>query len=297
MILITINTVIIADQKPAKSAFFDMLGQLIALCIILILTHTTKGSLIYLGFTLGFAPVIILLFSSIWFYSRHYRLFAPSIRYVRFSFAKDIMSIGIRFFFIQVATIILYQTNNMIIAHIGKPEDVTVFNIAYKYMGIVLMSFSILISPFWSAITEAFIIHDFSWIKTIVKKLRLISLLLIFVVVFLFLISKIAYFVWIGNAVLIPSSVTISTGIYVILLSWVSLNTQILNGTGKITVQLLTYSIGTILHIPLAIFLGKKFGITGVIISASVFCAIIATFSIIQVNMILNQKAKGLWNK
>jgi len=297
MILVTINTIIIADQKPARSALFDMFGQLLALCIIFILIYTTKGSLIYLGLALGFAPVFILLISSIWFYSNQYRSFAPSFRYVRFSYVKDIMSIGIRFFFIQVATIVLYQTNNMIIGHTGTPDDVTTFNIAYKYMGIVLMSFSIFISPFWSAITEAYTIKDFHWIRTKVKKLRFISLLLIIGVVFLYLVSKYVYSFWIGDVVLIPSSVTFVVGIYVILLSWVALNTQILNGTGKITIQILTYSIGTIMHIPLALFLGKKFGIIGVIGSASVFCAIIAIFSIIQVNMIVNQKAKGLWNR
>ncbi|MGA2408201.1 MAG: lipopolysaccharide biosynthesis protein [Bacteroidales bacterium] len=297
MILITINTVIIADQKPAKSDFFNMLGQLLALCIIGILTNTTQGSLIYLGFVLGFAPIFILFISSIWFYAKQFKQFAPSIKYVRFSFAKDIMAIGIKFFFIQIAFIVIYQTNNVIITHIGTPGDVTIFNIAYKYMGIVLMSFSILISPFWSAITEAFTIQDYSWIKTIVKKLRLISYLLIIVVIFLFLVSKFAYSFWIGNSVRIPSSVTFIVGIYIILLCWVSLNTQILNGIGKISIQLITYLLGTILHIPLAIFLGKKLGIVGVIISASIFCAIITTFSIIQVNKILHKKAKGLWNK
>ena len=33
----TINTILIADQKPAKAAFFDMLGQLMALLVIYIL--------------------------------------------------------------------------------------------------------------------------------------------------------------------------------------------------------------------------------------------------------------------
>ena len=297
MVLTTINSVLIANQKPAKSAFFDMLGQLIALCIIGVLTYTTQGSLIYIGFVFGFTPILILVISSFWFYSRQLKPFSPSIKHIKFSYAKDIMSIGIRFFFIQIATIVLYQTNNMIIAHIGKPADVTVFNIAYKYMGIVLMSFSILISPFWSAITEAFTVHDYSWMKSTVKKLRLISLLLIIVVIFLLIVSKFAYNIWIGNAVYIPFAVTLTVGIYIILLCWVSLNTQVLNGTGKITIQLLAYSIGTLLHIPLAIFLGNRLGIIGVIISASIFCVIIFVFSYIQVNMILNKKAKGLWNK
>ena len=46
IVMKTINTVLIADQKPAKAAFFDMLGQLIALLVIFTLTKTTSGSLL-----------------------------------------------------------------------------------------------------------------------------------------------------------------------------------------------------------------------------------------------------------
>ena len=35
IVLKTINTVIIADQKPAKASLFDMLGQLIAFCYVI----------------------------------------------------------------------------------------------------------------------------------------------------------------------------------------------------------------------------------------------------------------------
>jgi len=293
----TISTIITADQKPAKSAFIDMLGQLLSLVIIAILTKSTQGSIINLGLVLGLAPILVLVVSSFWLYSGQYKIVAPSIKHIRFTYAKDILSIGLKFFFIQIAVVVIYQTNNIIITQIGSPIDVTVFNIAYKYMGIILMGFSIIISPYWSAITEAFTMGDYSWMKTSVKKLRIISYLLILAAIALFIVSKYAYHIWLGDVIHIPSTITAMLGIYVLLLCWVSLNTQILNGTGKITLQLISYSFGTIFHIPLAIFLGKKFGTEGVVLSACFFCSIIAILSIIQVNKLLNKRAYGIWNK
>jgi O-antigen/teichoic acid export membrane protein len=76
----------------------------------------------------------------------------------------------------------------------------------------------------------------------------------------------------------------------------VFLNTQILNGIGKIKIQLLTYSLAMIFHIPLAVFLGARLGIVGVALSASFFCSIISVYAIIQVNLLINNKAKGIWN-
>src|ERR1035441_3601330 len=172
IVLKTINTILIADQKPARASFLDMIAQILTLIIIYTLTRTTKGSLLNLGLTLGFAPILIMIISSFWFFHLSYKKYAPSIKYVRFSYAKDIMQLGYRFFIISIAAIVLYQTSNIIIAHLFGPELVTPYNIAYKYFGIITMMFGIIIAPFWSAFTEAWAKKDINWIKMIVKKLQ-----------------------------------------------------------------------------------------------------------------------------
>jgi O-antigen/teichoic acid export membrane protein len=297
MVLKTINTVLIADQKPARASFFDMLAQVITLIIIYVLTITTKGSLINLGLALGSVPVLIFLISSLWFFNGKYRSVAPSLKLIDFSYAKDIIKLGSKFFIIQIAVIVIYQTNNIIITQIGTPMDVTIFNIAYKYLGIALMGFTIVISPYWSAFTEAYVQKDFGWMNSTVKSLRKILYLFFIVLILLVLFSQKMYNMWIGDKVYISYEITISVGVYVLMLIIISLNTQILNGIGKIKIQLLTYSLATIGHIPLALFLGKKLGIIGVIASGSFFYIIISFFAIRQVNLLITDKARGIWNQ
>ena len=297
VVLKTINTIVIADQKPALVGFFDMLGQLLALTIIYYLTKTTQGSLIKIGLTLSFVPLLALLSSSITLYKSKYKAFSPKFKYVDFNYTRDIISLGSKFFIIQIAVIVIYQTNNIIITQIGKPVDVTIFNIAYKYLSVALMGFMIIISPFWSAFTDAYIKKDYAWMKSTLKNLRRISYLIILAIFLLILIAKPVYEFWIGDSVQIPTNVTFFVGIYTILLSIVSLNTQILNGIGKIKIQLLTYSLAIVFHVPVAIFLGQKIGIIGVIISASIFYTIISICSIKQVNLLVSNRAKGIWNE
>lgn len=296
-VLQTISTVVIADQQPYKAAFFDMLGQLFALILLYILTKKITGSLIYLAMAMGVAPLSLLIVASIWFYSKQYRNVTPSIAYVKYSNVKDIMRLGVKFFLIQISVIVLYQTNNIIISQIGKPEDVTVYNIAYKYLGVSISLFAIIISPFWSAFTEAYTKNDYIWMNTTVKKLRIISCLFVVFVFILVSISNYIYQMWIGDLVTVPFAVSLSIGVYCILLNIVSLSTQILNGMGKIKIQLLTYSLAAVFHVPLAIMLGKRIGIAGVILSASIFYSIISIFSIIQVNKLIDNKASGVWNR
>jgi len=98
----TISTVLLADQKPAKSTILDMSGQLIALAVIFILTKTTVGSLLYLGIVFGLIPVVVLIIYSLFSYNNQYRQFSPSLKYIRFSRINDILGLGFKFFDVVV---------------------------------------------------------------------------------------------------------------------------------------------------------------------------------------------------
>ncbi len=235
--------------------------------------------------------------SSFLLYYNTYKEVAPSFRKVDFNYAKDIVGLGSKFFFIQFAVIIIYQTNNIIITQIASPKDVAIFNVAYRYLSIALMSFTIIISPYWSAFTEAYVQEDYTWMKTTVKALRKILFLFIIGLILLVTFSSTAYHLWLGDKIVIPFKITIAVGFYVLMLGIVGLHTQILNGIGKVRIQILTYSLATFAHIPLALFLGKKFDIIGVILSGSFFYLIISFFTVKQVNLLLEKKAVRIWNK
>lgn len=297
IVLKLISTILIADQKPAKSSLIDALGQLGALSIVFILTKTTKGSLINLGLALGATPLIILAISSLWYYNKTYKIFAPSLKFVDFKYAKDILTLGIKFFVIQVAAIVIYQTSNIIIAHTCSPKDVTVYNIAFKYFSVGTMLFTIILTPFWSAVTDAFTIRDFAWIKRLYKKLRHIALIVILLVFIMVLLAPYAYEIWIGDAVNVRTTISFVVAIYIITNIWNALNSTYLNGMGKIQLQLYISIFCMSVNIPLAIFLGKEFGIEGVVLSSVIINVLSAVFAPIQIKKLLDKNAKGIWNR
>ena len=297
IVLKTINTILIADQKPAKSALFDMLGQALALLIIFILTKTTHGSLLYLALALGLCPIIIMAASTLLFFKMDYKSYKPSIKFFDKNIVKDILSLGSKFFLIQIAAIIFYQTTNLIITNITCPEDVTVYNIAYKYFGIGTMIFGIIIAPFWSAYTDAFTNGDYSWMRNTYRKLLHIASGLSILIVVLLLVSSFVYKVWIGNAVTIPFNISLTVAVYVITNLYCLLNSNIINGMGKIKLQLVFSNITMLLNIPLAILLGKQFGVVGIIIPSILFSIVGIIIYMTQVSKLLNKSAKGVWNQ
>jgi O-antigen/teichoic acid export membrane protein len=296
-VLQLITTVLTADQQPAKASLFNFYGSLFSILLIYILTRTTSGNLIYLGAVLGFIPVAVLIVSSIWFYSRKYKKFAPSLKHVRFSYARDLMTLGVKFFLLQVAGIVLYQTSNIIIAQLFGAAEVTPYNIAYKYFTIIPMILGIILSPFWSAYTEAWIKGDVAWIKKSLNKLKLIWMSLSVLAIIMLLFSNFVYRMWVGKEIMIPFGVSAVIAVYFIINTWNGIYCVFLNGVGKIRLQLYTGILDMVIHIPLAIYLGKKFGVAGVVLSLVILCGLNMIWTIMQYNKIINNKATGIWAK
>jgi O-antigen/teichoic acid export membrane protein len=296
-VLQLITTVLTADQQPAKASLFNFFGSLLSGIIIFILTKTTAGNLIYLGTAYSLTPIVILSISSIWFYSKKYKKYAPSFKYVRFRYSRNLMTLGLKFFLLQIAGLVLYQTSNIIIAQLFGAAEVTPYNIAFKYFNVIPMVLGIILLPFWSAYTEAWLKNDIGWIKSTLKKLKMFWLLLTILTLIMLIFSPYIYAMWVGKEIVVPFSLSAVIGAYVIINAWNGIYCAFLNGIGKIQLQLYTGILDMIIHIPLAIYLGKKIGIAGVILSLVILCGLNMIWTIIQYNKIINNKAKGIWAK
>lgn len=237
-VLRIINTILLANQQPAKSSFIDMLGQLLSLLIIIVLIHTTQGSLIYLGLGLTLAPLLILLLANLCLFRGEYKQYAPSLSCCRFKYFKEIFGLSSKFFIIQIAAIIQYQTANFIIARYFSMESVTDYNIVYKYFNVLFMCFMILLTPFWSAATEAFAKKDFVWISHTVKRYNQLVIVFTGVGLIMLLASTFVYDLWLGKGMVsIPFQMSMWCLINVAVSMFGAIYVNLLNGIGVVKIQ------------------------------------------------------------
>ena len=296
-VLQLLNTVLASLQEPAKAEFITLIGQVAALIILIVLNFTAKSSLSLLVISLNIAPLTIIFLASVFFYNNKYKLIAPSIRHIDFNYSKNIMNLGGIFFLIQVGALILFQTDNIIITNILGPEAVTKFNVTYKLYSIIIMLFSIIATPYWSAFTDANTKNDFDWINRNVKRLREIWLVISFIIVPLFFIlSKYFLKIWLPDTINVDISLSLSMAVYAICHTCLILNCYFLNGIGKLKIQLLLYFLVAIINVPMGVVLGKTFGIEGVIFSNIITFIFMNIVLWIQTNKILQNKAFGIWN-
>ncbi|MDD5570032.1 MAG: MATE family efflux transporter [Bacteroidales bacterium] len=294
-----ISIILTADQKPAIGEIVGTLASIVYLVILLILIKTTKGSLLLLTVTYYGSSILIYVFGTVYFFRGRYKAIAPSFKYIDLKHFRDLGTLGFKFFFIQISAIIMFSTDNMIITQIIGPQDVTAYNISYKYMCIPIMIFSIITRPLWSAYTNAWARKDIDWIKNTVSQLTKIWLLLIFSCVLMVFISAPVYRIWLHGRVTIPLYLTIVMGLYTIILAWNQIYVFFINGVGKIKLQLYMSFITTIINIPLSIYFAKtlNIGSTGIMIATCVCLFIGSVWVPIQYKKIINNKATGIWGK
>jgi len=292
-----IGNVYMADQLPVINDLLLLFGNVLALVVIYILTLFTNGDLSKVAITFSITPVIVYLLAYYLTFYRKYTYLRPNFKYVKLIYSKALMGLGVQFFIIQIACLLIFTTSNVLISQLFGPEVVTPFNIAFKYYSILTMAFNIVITPMWSAITDAFVKGDNKWIKKSMKQIFIIWAALVIFTMFMVVISNQIFILWVGQDVKIHISLSIFMGFYVTISNFDNIFAYFINGVGKIRLQLYIAVITGLLFIPLSIILGKMFGVNGVILSMTLVLVPSAILLPMQYFKIINGTAKSIWNK
>jgi len=298
-ILKLIGVILTANQLPAYNNAFGPIGNLIALISIYFITKFTHSNLLYISVIYSASPVIVLIFVSIYFFNGKYKYIKPSFKSVYFKYFKSLAGLGVNFFILQIVVLVVFSTDNLIITRILGPSEVTPYNIAFTYFRIPVMLFSIIISPYWSAFTDAITKNDKKWIKNSINKLIKIWLLFLVGVIVLLAISQYFYLMWVGDKVQIPFILSIFMGLYAIIRIETSVFGTFINGVGKIKLQMYYGIIGMLINIPISVFFARnlEMGSAGVILGTCISLAPGIVLGPIQYFKIINNKATGIWNK
>lgn len=294
-----ISVIYLADQKPSATKMMATGGNLLSFLIVLLLTKITlNGNLVLLGTIISAVPVLLFVVVSVISFNTRYKSLKPSVKAVDFKLSNTLLKLGTKFFFLQVAYIIVFSTSNVFITQFYGPAEVAVFNIAFKYFQIPVMVFSIIMSPIWSAVTDAYSQSDFDWMKKTLRQLNVISLLFVFGIILMVVISNWVYKIWVGDEIEIPMSLSVSLGIYSVMQIAIAPYSSFINGIGKLKLTVLLTFLGILVYLILIFVFGNLFnnstGIVMAIICTHVIGAIIQPT---QTYKLLNKTAKGIWNK
>jgi O-antigen/teichoic acid export membrane protein len=294
-----ISVVYFADQKPSINNVITTSGNLLSFILVLALTHSSiKGNLILLGSIISAIPVLLFIVATIIAFKGRFKLIKPSFKEIDFNLSKGLMNLGFKFFFLQIAAIITFSTSSFFIAQFYGPSEVVAFNIAFKYFQMPVMVFSIIMSPIWSAVTDAYSKSDFVWLNKTLKRLNILSILFSVGIILMVLLSDWIFKIWIGDEVKIPQSLTVALAFYTIMQIVIAPYSNFINGFGKLKFTMNLTAIGVSLYFILIYFFGRIFtNSTGIVLAIIIPYFIGGIIQPMQTYRILKGTATGIWNK
>lgn len=287
-ILLLGNQIFYAYQKASFAALQPVLLNFFVLIAIFALTHYAPGNLFYLAIVYGLSATVSSLFLLSYLFKKH-RTVMPSLKYIDLSKIKEVISLGVKFFIIQMAVLVIFATDNMIITQVLGPEHVTPYVVVFKLFGIITIGHTILVIPLWSAYTDAYAKGDIRWIRSVLKKLNLLMIPVIIVVLVLILFARDIISIWVGPEIEVSSLLVVFMGIFVVVSVWSNIYAYFVNGIGKIKPQMYSAILGGLINIPLSIYFAKflDMGTSGVILGTIASLSLFAVAGPIQTYFIL----------
>ena len=293
-----ISVIYFANQKPSFVDLMNTLGQVLSFIIIFFLVKlTTESDIVLFGFVISFIPLLVLLVFSFVSFNGKFKHIAPSIKCVDFKVKNELFNLGTKFFFLQISSIIIFSTANFFIAHFYGSKEVAVYNVAYKYFQMPIMIYTIIASPIWSAITDAFAKDDNEWLRKTLKRMNYFSILFVVGIIIMLLCSDWLFSIWLGNKINIPFSLSLALAIFTSIQIIFTPYSIFVNATGKIKLSMYMTSLSILIYFSFMYLFGNMFSNSTGIVLASISTVFAGLFIPWQTYRILNGTAKGIWNK
>lgn len=297
-VLELISYVVQADQKTALSMTFKPVANIITLLLLFLLNNCGYNSLFGACLATCVPIVVVLLCVNFGLYYKLYATIAPSWSNFSLSKLRDIYSLGFKYFLDQIVAFIIFSNASILLTHFVGPTETTLYNVSWTYFGIIVMLNNMMLQPLVAAVTDAYVKDEYIWIKKIFSKVKLYAMGLTFFSLFMLIVSPYVFDVWLGHKVYVPMSLSIMLTLYFILNIWTVPYKYLLFGVGKMYITTIWSIIKIIIYIPSAIMLVRFWGIYGFILAITIISTLPdLIIGSLQYNLIVNKKARGIWNK
>lgn len=222
------------------NVFMSNLLYIFGLCIMILVS---SSSIEITAFIFGISMVLVYMGASLLYFVKNPSYF-PSINFFNKELFFSVILKGYKILFIQFSAMLILGLDRLILLKYTGANDVTTYDIIYKIMTILLFPFSIIAQPLWSSYTEAFHKKDFTWIRSVYKKLYALTGILL-MGVFILTYS----FDWITHVLLdhvfVINAITIFlTGVLLLLLMWSTMHSDFLLGINQFKFQFISILMG-----------------------------------------------------
>lgn len=240
-----------------QNHYVNLMGvfqQTLMLLSIVLLSRLSSGSLLWVAILYGVCNLVVeILFTLNLF--RINKSFIPRIKYFSSKEALKTTNLGFMFFVCQIASMILFATDNLIITHVAGPSEVTSYSTANKMFSMVTSVFSIIVAPYWSATTAMRVNNDWFNINRGIKKMLTLWAGASVCCVCVCFVFKPVVSWWLGEDLMFQNGLILLMAVYAIVFMWNSVFSYIGNGLELMKMSITLAVIQGVVNVPLSIWL------------------------------------------
>jgi len=285
-----VNQVYHGLQKSSLVTFGQFLSNALALISVFFLYQFFDSSLTKMVLAYGLALVISNLILSFLVFGSHKDL-RPLWKLFDISRIKPLLSLGAKFFIIQIAVIVIFMSDKIIITQLLGPEKVTPYDVVFKLFSIFTVVHSLVLLPLWPAYSNAYAQGDLSWIRATLRNQVKFSFLLFFGAFLLAILGPAIVKIWIGDEAEVDRALYFFFFSFIVISVWSNVFSYFVNSINKINLQLITSIFAAVINIPMSIFFVSYlgFGLNGIVLATTVSLSIYAIIGPFQVFKLVRQ--------
>lgn len=266
-VLTLCNSVYYALQKAQVVNLIAVCQQAVMLLSVWLLSLARANSLTAVAVLYVLSNILVYGVFTVYVFARN-RTLRPSLSCCSCEVAKDVGGLGVMFFITQIATLILFTTDNIIVSNLFGPEQVTVYTTANKVFTVLSSLFAALVVPLWSKTTVDYARGDIAEIRRTLGKMRCLFVAAVAGVIIMVVVFKPLVRLWLGRDLGFEDSLVALMGIYAVVYMWNTIYSQVINGLTLVNFMVIVACAQALLNIPLSIFLASScgLGVNGVLL-------------------------------
>jgi O-antigen/teichoic acid export membrane protein len=273
------QSILNAFQENTALAFWDGLAKLAGLVAAVLIVRTAFG-IVGVAWAVTGSQALIAAACAAWIFARRTWL-VPRLADFDPSLLRGTLTDGLYLLLVNVAILILFQCDKLLIFHMRGPGAVTDYDVVVRLYVIVYAAFTVLWTPLWPAYGEAVNRGDLPWVQ---RRLRLSILVGCGTVaaggLTLALLINPTVRLWTrGSITHVSLATTLAIAATFLLRAWADCHSIVLISFNVFRPQAYAILLHAILNVALALILGPRFGVPGIAWSTPLTALLTTTWS------------------
>lgn len=254
---------IYALQLSSINNFLHMLTNVLMIAILFVLPKDYDLSTKFTTLSIAYSIIVNVPFIIAIFVVHKYTILkkcAPSLKYITKAAAKAVVGLGFLFFVVQVLHMMINVTNELFITSCYDPKYCVDYQVYFRLFSLLGTLIMLALTPLWSAITKAYAEKQYHWIYKLNKFLSLIAVGAVVIQCVMLALLQPIINLWLGdNAITVNYITALIFLTYSVEMIWISVQSTIVAGLGKLNTQLIFYTIAVVIKVAMILIASKLY--------------------------------------